>query len=134
MEKNPEEQQEIMFKLSMFEREIRKLQEQLKIVEKEILDLNSLVFSLDGLKGKKGEEVKAPVGRGIFIEAKLTSEELIVDVGGKRFVKKTISETQELIKRQIKKLEEVKKELEDNIDLISDETQKIIEGFSENRK
>jgi len=118
----------------MFEREIRKLQEQLKIVEKEILDLNSLVFSLDGLKGKKGEEVKAPVGRGIFIEAKLTSEELIVDVGGKRFVKKTISETQELIKRQIKKLEEVKKELEDNIDLISDETQKIIEGFSENRK
>jgi len=105
------EQQELMFKLSMFEQQIQHINQQLQAVEKAITDMTSLNLGLGELQGKEGEEILAQIGRGIFVKAKLISEDLTVDVGGKNFVKKTIPETQEIINKQIKKLEEAKEEL-----------------------
>ena len=48
MEKN---QQELFFKLSMFEQQIQNIQQQLQAVEKAILDLGSLSLDLEELKG-----------------------------------------------------------------------------------
>jgi len=105
------QQQELMFKLSMFEQQIQHINQQLQAVEKAITDMTSLNLGLGELQGKEGEEILAQIGRGIFVKAKLISEDLTVDVGGKNFVKKTIPETQEIINKQIKKLEEAKEEL-----------------------
>jgi prefoldin alpha subunit len=105
------EQQELMFKLSMFEQHIQNIQQQLQAVEKAILDMDSLNLGLEDLKGKKDSEILAPIGKGIFAKAKLLSEELTVDVGSKHFVKKSIPDTQKIIQRQIKKLEEAREEL-----------------------
>ena len=93
-----EKKQEILFKLSLFEQQINQLQQQLQSVERGIIDLSSLELELDDLKGSNGKEILAPVGRGIFAKAKLLSEDLIMDVGGKNFVKKNIPETQDVIK------------------------------------
>ncbi len=105
------EQQELMIKLGMFEQQIQQINQQLQAVESTMIDLNSLIIGLDELKGKKDSEILAPMGRGIFLKSKLLSDELIVDVGGKNFVKKSIPETQELIRGQLKKLEEAQEEL-----------------------
>lgn len=105
-------QQELMFKLSMFEQQIQNINQQLQAVENAVLDLNSLIVGLEELKGKKGEEILSSIGRGIFVKSQLLSEELIVDVGGKNLVKKSIPDAQELIKEQLKKLEEVQQELQ----------------------
>jgi prefoldin alpha subunit len=105
------EQQELMFKLSMFEQQIQNINQQLQAVEKAITDMTSLNLGLDELKGKQGEEILAQIGRGIFVKAKLISEDLTVDVGGKNFVKKSIPDTQKIINEQIKRLEEAKEEL-----------------------
>ena len=87
------EQQELMFKLSVFEQQLQQLQQQLQAVEQGIAELGSLNLGLDELIGSKGKEIFAPIGKGIFTKSKLLSEDLIVDIGGKNFVKKSIPET-----------------------------------------
>ena len=120
MEKN---QQELIFKLSMFEQQIQQLQQQLQAVEQGIVEISSLNIGLDELKGSKGKEILAPIGRGIFAKTKLLSEELTVDVGGGNFVKKSIPETKKIIEKQINKLEDVKKDLNSNLEKVSEELQ-----------
>lgn len=117
-------QQELMFKFSMFEQQIKQLQEQLQAVEQAINDASSLSAGLNDIEKGKDSDILAPIGKGIFAKAKLTSEELVVDVGGKNFVTKSIKDTQELISGQVDKLERIKKELEDNLEEINKELTK----------
>ena len=119
--KKEQTQQELLYNLGVFEQQIRQLQQQLQLIEKSILDLNSLDFGLDEIKGSVGKEILAQLGRGIFAKTKLISEDLIVDIGEKTLVKKTIPETKKLIQEQIKKLEEIKKELQSNLEEINEE-------------
>ncbi len=121
---NKEEQQELIFKLSMFEQQIQQLQQQLQAIEQAIVEASSLNFGLDELKEAKDKEILAGLGKGIFIRSKISSKDLIVDIGGKNFTTKSIPETQELIKEQIQKLEEIKREIEEQLDKISEELTK----------
>ena len=121
-------QQELMLKLGMFEQQIQQLQQQLQAVEQGLVELTSLNFGLDELKGGKGKDVLSPIGRGIFVKTKLVSEELTVDVGGKTFVKKSIPETKKVIEGQIKKLNEIKEDLDKNLEKINQELRATIMG------
>jgi len=125
MEPN-KEQQELMYRLSMFEQQIQQMQQQIQVVDEGILEITSLSSGLDELKGKINKEVLAPMGRGIFVKTKLISEDLIVDVGGKNLVNKSIPETKEIIEEQIKKLEKVKKDLEKSLEEINSELTKTV--------
>lgn len=114
-------EQEVLYKFSMFEKQIQELQQQIEAVERGIVELNSLNFGLDELVNSEGKEIFAPLGKGIFVKAKLLSEELNVDIGGGNFVKKNIPETKELIEEQIKKLGQIKQELENNLEQLGEE-------------
>ncbi|MFH1787605.1 MAG: prefoldin subunit alpha [archaeon] len=120
------DQQELMFRLSMFEQQMQQSQQQLQAIEQGIIDMTSLNIGLDELIGSEGKEIFAPIGRGIFAKTKLLSEKLIVDVGGKNFVNKSIPETKKIINQQIKRLEDVKKELEKSINYLNEEFMKLI--------
>jgi prefoldin alpha subunit len=124
-------QQELMFKLSMFEQQIQQLQQQIQAVEQGIIEMNTLSVGLDELKGSKGKEIMAPIGRGIFAKTKLVSEELTVDVGGGNFVKKSIPNTKKIIEEQVNKLKDVKKTLNDNLEKISRELVNVMEEGKE---
>ena len=130
--KEQEISQEFLYKLGVFEKQIEQLNQQLQLIEKSILDLNSLVFGMDEIKGSVRKEVLAQLGRGIFVKTKLISEELIVDVGDKNFVKKSIPETKKIIKEQIEKLDQLKKELEDKIGEIDKEVAELVLNSSTN--
>ena len=123
MEKN---EQELIFKLSMYEQQIQQLRQQLQAIEQGIIEMSSLSAGLDELIGSQNKEILAPIGRGIFAKTKLISEELTVDIGGRNFVKKTIPATKKIIEKQIKKLEEVKEDLNDNLERVSNELQKVM--------
>jgi prefoldin alpha subunit len=120
-EVNEQEQQELLFKFSMYERQIRELQQQIEAISRGIVELGSLNLGLDELVGAKDKEIYAPMGKGIFVRAKLISEELNVDIGDGNIVKKSIPQTKALIEEQIKKLEQVKKELENNFEQLGQE-------------
>ena len=126
-----EKQQELMFKFQMFEQQIRQVQEQLQAVEQGIIDMSSLALGIEELKGKKDKEILAPIGRGIFAKAKLISEELTVDVGGKNFVKKSISETSKIIREQVAKLEDARESLNQTMEKINEELTNVMEENKE---
>jgi prefoldin alpha subunit len=123
MEDNEEplNEQELAMKFQMFEQQIRMLQEQLQAVEQAIVELGSLNLGLDELIGKKDNEILSPVGRGIYARSKLLSEELLVDIGDKNFVTKSIPETKKILQEQIKKLEKIREELNAELDRINTE-------------
>lgn len=120
-----ENQEEIMAKLGMFEQQIRQLQQQSQAVDQAISDLTNLEYGLESLVGSKDKEILASIGKGIFAKAKLVSEELMVDIGEGNFVKKSISDTKKIIEEQLVKLEEVKKELDKNLEKINEEMTSI---------
>lgn len=122
MEKNQE--QELTFKFQMLERQIMAIQQQLQAVEQTLFDMASLNLGLEEIK--KDKEILASVGAGIFAKAKLISEELIVAIGEKNYIKKSIPETKKLIQKQIKKLEEVKEKLNNELEKINEEITRMM--------
>ena len=121
-----ENEQELMYKLSLFEQQIQQVQQQMQAVEQAIEEMNFLNKGLDELVGSKDKEILAPIGRGIFAKAKLLSEELLVDVGDKNFVKKSIPDTKKIISGQIEKLGEAQKDLEKTMKEINQDLTKTM--------
>lgn len=119
-------EQQLQQKFQVFEQQIMHIQEQLRVVEQAMFDMNTISTGLGELIGKKGEEIMAPIGRGLFVKAKLLEEDLLVDVGAHNFVKKTIPEAKELISSQIEKLKVSKKELEGSLNSINEEITKTM--------
>ncbi len=129
MEQPNQRQQEVIFKLQMFEQHMNQVQQQLQAVEQAIEDLNSLNEGIKGLKGKKDTEILAQIGRGIFVKAKLISEELIVDIGNKNLVTKKIGDTNKLISEQMEKLGIAKNELNKNMIHLNSEMENLMGEF-----
>jgi prefoldin alpha subunit len=119
-----QKQQELMIKFQIFEQQINAINQQQEAIEQAIVEMGSLNLGLEELIGKKDNEIMAPIGRGIYARAKLISEELLVDIGNKNLVKKTIPETRELIQEQIKKLESIREELNGELQKINEELTK----------
>jgi len=115
-----------MFKLAMYEQQIMQLQQQIQAVEQAIVDLNSLNLGIGDLEGKKGKKIFASIGKGIFAKAELISENLLVDIGGKNLVKKSIPETKKLLERQIGKLKNAQKELNQCLEDVGREVEMIV--------
>lgn len=120
------EQQELFYKLSVFEQQIQQLQQQLQIIEQNINDLNSLNFGLDDIEVSVGNEMLAPLGKGIFVKSKILSKELTVDVGNKTFVKKSVPETKKIINEQTEKLESIKQDVTNKIQEVDKELTETI--------
>ncbi len=127
-------QEELNKKFMQFEQQIKQIQEQLGAIEQAILDMSQIKMGLDEIKGKKGEEIMAPIGRGVFIKAKLLSEELTVDIGGKNFVGKSVDETKKLIEGQIEKLKGIKGELEMELEKINQEITAVMMEHEQSQK
>lgn len=126
-EQSDNEKQELMFRLRVFEQQIRQINSQIQAIEQAVLDLNNLIYGLEELKGKTDKEILAPLGKGIFVKAKLISEKLLVDVGDKNLITKDIEGTKDIIKEQLIKLEEAKTELNKALEEINSEMMSMAE-------
>jgi prefoldin alpha subunit len=118
--------------LSLFEQQTQQIQQQLELLEQGIIELTTLNSSLDELIGKKDKEILANIGNGLFVKAKLISEDLIVDIGGKNFIKKDIPKTKDMISEQIKRLNDLREQLTHSLDEINNQIGEIIMDFQAN--
>lgn len=111
-------QQEEMIK--QMSSQFGQLQQYLENLEKNIEELSMLKTSISEFeKTKKDSKIYAPIANGIFVEATLNnSTSFLVNVGKGIVVKKTISETLDLIKKQ-----------EDEIAIAKEEAQKKVDEF-----
>ena len=127
-------EQELQLKFQIIEQQAMQLQQQFQAINEAILEISSLKEDLDELITKKDKEILAPIGRGIYAKTKLISEELLVDIGEKSFVNKTIPQTKEIIQKQILKLEESKNLIESEIEKLSLELNSLFSGHSHSHK
>jgi prefoldin alpha subunit len=128
------ENQEIVFQLSMLEQQLQQLQQQLQAVDRGITELESLNLGLDEIKDAKDKEIFAQIGRGIYVKAKIISEDLTVNIGENNFVNRNVPETKELISEQIKKLRDVEAELERNIETTNNNFLELVQEYQKQEK
>lgn len=126
--------QEFMMKASMIQQKAEQIQQQLQSIDQSIQDISIINKGLDDLVGAEGKEIKASIGKGIFIDAKLMSEKLTVDIGNRNFVKKTIPETKKIIEEQIEKLHQVRENLDRELDGINSELIAMITEVEKSNK
>ncbi|MEK6875313.1 MAG: prefoldin subunit alpha [Nanoarchaeota archaeon] len=119
--------EELIYKIGILEQQSEQLQRQLQMIEQSFNELSKLKIDLEDLKNSKGKEIMAPIGRGIFIKSKIIEENLLVDIGSKNLVVKSIAETQELIQEQIKKLHEVQEFMNSSLHELGHEMEKAVE-------
>ena len=116
--------EEFILRLSTIQQQAEKLEEQINAINQQLQELGELKSSLGKLDE---EEILANIGKGIFVKARITSKDLYVNVGGKAVVKKNIPETQELIQKQMLRLEEIKVSLLDEIQEANHQLQQLVQ-------
>lgn len=123
-----EKQQEMQRKAmeaNLLENQIRQIEQQLMLVNQQFLEIQTLQFNLDELKKIKEErDILVPLGRNVFIDAKLKiNDKVLVNVGEKVIVKKSIDGAKKILEKQKDKFLKARDEM-------SGEMSKIIENIS----
>ncbi len=108
-----QKRREKLLELQMFDQQIKQLEDQMRRIEEQILEINTLIDSISELKTvKTGQEILVPVANGIFANAKIDDTKILkVNVGGGVVVEKTIDETINMLKDQIKSVEGYREEM-----------------------
>lgn len=106
-----------MLELNVLDMQIRQLEQQAMLVEQQIAEYNGLLANLDDLKkAKKGQSMLFPFSRDIFVEGKLDSNEVLVNVGSKTLVRKSIDDAKKIMEKQKNQMaranEDIRKEIE----------------------
>ena len=120
------ENQEQMMQLQILGQEAQELEKQLQTIDQHISDLTNLSNGLSELEKSEEKEIYANIGKGIFIPAEIKGKELIVEVGNKNLVKKTIPETKEIIQNEMEKLINAKSEIMNRVEMLQAEMQKVM--------
>ena len=120
----------------MIEQEANQLQQQMQMIEQHIKDMQELNSGLDELEKFKGKEIRANIGKGIYIPAEITDKNLIVEIGNKTLVKKTIPETKKIIEEQLGKLISEKGRTMERLEMMQEEMMRLIQNYqnSQNSK
>jgi len=131
------EQQEFMVQLQMLQQEAEAMDQQIQLIEQQVAEMNAVKLSLEELKNEKqtiAKTILANLGKGIFIEAEVKSNNLFVNVGKDVLVKKTPQQTLEIVEEQLKKLETGKASILERIEEIQRNMQSLVEEVQKNAK
>lgn len=118
--------EEYLFKLALFEEEINKLEQQMQLIEQQVLEMQSLASGLKELEKSKEKQIWANLGKNIFMKAEILDKNLLVDIGNRTFVKKSIAETLKLIEEQLIKLVEAKNKVVGKLQEIQQHMEEVI--------
>lgn len=119
------EQQEILIKFSALQEEGKRIEEQIQIINQQIGEFQVLMLSLDKIE-EKGE-ILAGLGKGVYIKSEVKEKELFVNIGNGVVLKKSNSETKNIIEKQIMQLDEVKQHLLGEIEKINLQLKFLVE-------
>lgn len=125
--------QEILIQLQMFQQQAEQIEEKINLVSQQIIEIDAINVSLDKIENSKDEKILANIGKGIYVDAELKGKDLLVDIGEKILVKKSVKETKEIIRGQITKLAELKQALLMEMQQINSQLQDLILRAQEER-
>lgn len=100
--------------------------EQLKIVDQQLSELESFRKSIEDIEKNSNNEILASIGKGVFMPAEIKDRNLFVEIGAGVFVKKTLDETKKVAEEQLQRLGEMRMYLGSEINLINSEMRELI--------
>ncbi len=107
------------------------LRQQIATIDATILDLTTVLETLDYIKTKGGEKiVLVPIGAGNFIRAKIIdTEHVIMGVGGRLSVESSIDDAKEMIDNRIRALEQLRLDLRRKLEEVNARITEILQSF-----
>ena len=118
--------EELLYRISMLEQEAKKVEEDIKSLNGQITEFESLKLSLASLD----KDILAGLGKGVYFKSKAEDSNLLVNVGCNILVKKNKAQTSQLVDKQIKNIEELKLKLLEHIELLNKEMGNLISSVS----
>ena len=119
--------QEIMQMLGQMNQQHETLQEQIKLVEQQIGELEQFKDELSALEEHKNETVITSLGKSVFAPVKfLPDEKMFVEIGAGYFVRKDIKDTKIIIEEQTKKLHEFKENISSELNSLTTQLEQLI--------
>lgn len=126
--------QEQIMKFQILQEEAQQLNQQLQMIEQNIQEISDIESSLNELEKNETKEVLANLGKKIFIPVEIKEKNLVVEVGNKKFVKKSIGETKNLILEQISRLNIAKTQINERLESLQSEAETLIIDIENNRE
>jgi prefoldin alpha subunit len=117
---------EKIFQLQLMEQEINQLDQQVQLIDQHLSEMQRLKESLEELDKTNEKKIMASLGKGIYIPAEITDKKLIVEVGNKNLVKKTIPETIHIVEDQIGRLSEAKIQISQRMGDLQNEIMQVV--------
>jgi len=124
-------QQELIQELSQKYEYSKDLDDKVKVVEKEMSELETFELHLKEIDQSKDKHMLASLGKGVYIPTDITNKKLFVDVGAGILTRKTPAEAQKVISGQLKRLQEMRLLLGHTIETINQELQDLVAQIEE---
>ena len=115
-----------IMQFQMLEQEANKLSQQLQMIDNNLNEIVEIKNGLDEIEKKDTKDMLANIGKKIYIPVEIKEKKLIIEVGNKKFIKKSIAETKDLIGEQIEKLNSAKQEITGRLDELQEEAGKLM--------
>lgn len=131
---NHDNQEELIMKASIFQRQAEQLSNNLAQIEAQVLELSSLAHDLNALKESSSNEMISSIAKGVYIKTNLVEKNLLVNVGSDILVKKTPEETQIIIEEQVKKLNEARLHLKAQLEIYNNLLRETIAEIEESAR
>lgn len=126
--------QELIMKFENVNAQMQELNEQGKIVETQLRELNQFGDSLKAMYENDSDEMLASLGKGVFVKTDIRDKKLFVEVGSGYMVKKTPEAAMDVVKSQIGKLSEMKIQIGERVEVLNEELRKILEKAEKARE
>ncbi len=117
--------------LQMIEQEANQLNQQTELIEQNLKEIEELKTGLGEIEKKETKEILVNIGKRIFLPVEIKDKNLIVEVGNKNFVKKSIEEAKELIDEQICKLNSAREQITERLHELEMNMNEMISEMSE---
>ena len=112
--------QEIMQMLSELNQQHETIQEQIKIVDQQLIELSAFSNELLVLENQTNTDILAPLGKSVFAPVRFNpSEKFFVEIGAGYFVRKNLAETKMVVDEQSKRLREFQTQLSTELNMLT---------------
>lgn len=119
-----------MLQAQMMEQESNQLNQHLELIQQNIQEMQELRFSLTDLKDSKNKEILTNIGKRIYLPVEVKKEKVIVEVGNKTYVEKTLDEAKDIVEDQLNRLEEGKIEVSNRIEMLHQRITKMMDEIT----
>lgn len=118
--------QEQILEFKEIEQEFEQLSQQMQLIEQNTHEMNELKSSLEEIEKEENKEILANLGKNIFIQVEIKKKELIMGVGNKNFIKKSIPDAKEIIEEQKIKLNTARESIAERLEELQNKMQGLI--------